>query len=411
MVRSGRSSQAAGEQEEAEPTSGAGGLLPAPRLGRVILLAALLCYVSVTMLNILSSHVSRVEEGAALLGLFAIFGLQLHHSRPGANAASPRSKCLTLGAQALLTYLPLILFRSQWGSMAGFLAGSLLLLLSPRSAWIMYGAVGLSMLAPPLLTERPMVDTFYFVQSTLLTGLVVYGLTRLVDLIRVLHETRGELTRVAVTRERLRFARDLHDLLGYSLSAITLKGELIHRLLPAHPARAKTEVEDVLAMSRQSLADVRSVASGYRDMSLQEEISSAESVLNAADVRVTSRIRIGTVGQTLDTVFATVLREAVTNVLRHSRATHCEIVAEQDGERMSLSVSNDGVTPGYRDPSPHSGTGLGNLELRLSAVNGTLTVEREGDGTFRLTATAPLAGVDDSESLWEGPTAGNRAAA
>jgi two-component system sensor histidine kinase DesK len=262
---------------------GMGGDLPALRLGRFVLLAALFCYFSITLLNILSSHASIVEVSAAILCLLCIMGLQLLHSRPGAQLASSRRKTLTLGAQAVLTYLPLLVFRTQWGSMAGFLAGSLLLLLPRRQAWLLYGLVGASMLIPPLLAHLPVVETFYYVQSTLLTGLVVFGLSRLADLIRVLHETRGELTRVAVAQERLRFARDLHDLLGYSLSAITLKGELIHRLLPMHPARAKSEVEDVLAMSRQSLADVRSVASGYRDMSLQDEISSAQSVLSAAD--------------------------------------------------------------------------------------------------------------------------------
>lgn len=364
------------------------GNFPAPRLGRIVLLAALLCYFSITLLNILSSHGSVVEVGAAILCLIAILGLQLLHSRPGAHLVSVRRKTVTLVTQALLTYLPLLVFRTQWGSMAGFLAGSLLLLLPTRPAWIMYGVVGTTMLVPPLYADLGVVETFYYVQSTLLTGLVVFGLTRLADLIRVLHETRDELTRVAVTKERLRFARDLHDLLGYSLSAITLKGELIHRLLPTHPERAKSEVEDVLTMSRQSLADVRSVASGYRDMSLQDEISSAQSVLSAADVRVSARVRIGQLEQELDTVLATVLREAVTNVLRHSRATYCEIAAERSAGQMRLTIVNDGVTMGYRDTSPHSGSGLGNLQTRLQAVDGALTVDQD-DRIFRLAARVP----------------------
>ncbi|MEU6439258.1 histidine kinase [Streptomyces sp. NPDC047046] len=372
-----------------DETGAAQGQFPAPRLGRFVLTAALLCYFSVTLLNILSSHNSVAEVAAATLCLLGLLGLQLLHSRPGAQLAPARVKALTLCVQALLTYLPLLVFRTQWGSMAGFLAGSLLLLLPPVSAWSLYAVVGASMLAPPLLVDLPVVETFYYVQSTLLTGLVVFGLTRLADLIRVLHETRGELTRVAVTQERLRFARDLHDLLGYSLSAITLKGELIHRLLPAHPVRAKAEVEDVLTMSRQSLADVRSVASGYRDMSLEEEISSAESVLNAADVRVVARVRTGPLEREMDTVFATVLREAVTNVLRHSSATHCEIAAERSAGQVWLTIVNDGAASGYRDPSPHSGSGLGNLQTRLGVFDGELTAAQGADGTFRLIARVP----------------------
>ncbi|MFJ9041578.1 sensor histidine kinase [Streptomyces sp. NPDC102406] len=389
LSRQKLSPETAEDDANAGELLGRSGNLPAPRLGRLVLLAALFCYFSITLLNILSSHASAAPVTAAVLCLFGIMALQLLHSRPGAHLVPARQKALTLFAQALLTYVPLLVFKTQWGSMAGFLAGSLLLLLPAPQAWLMYGVVGASMLAPPLLTGLPVVETFYYVQSTLLTGLVVYGLTRLADLIRVLHETRGELTRVAVTQERLRFARDLHDLLGYSLSAITLKGELIHRLLPAHPARARAEVEDVLTMSRQSLADVRSVASGYRDMSLQDEITSAQSVLSAADVRIDARVRLGELERELDTVLATVLREAVTNVLRHSRATYCEIAAEQSAGQVRLTIVNDGATSGYRDASPHSGSGLGNLQTRLGAVDGALTVEQRVDGTFRLMARAP----------------------
>ncbi len=371
--------------------------LPAPRMAQVILIAALLCYVGITALNILSAGVEGLALAAAFGCLGAVFALQLLHSRTSTQRVPTGRRVLTLGAQAAFTYLPLIALKSQWGAMAGFLAGSLLLLLPPRPGWILYGFVGVSMLVPPLLEGRPALDSVYLVQTTLLTGLVTFGLTRLSELVRVLHESRGELTRAAVTRERLRFARDLHDLLGYSLSAIQLKGELIHRLIPAHPARAMDEIEDVLAISRQSLADVRRVASGYRDMSLEEEIASAKSVLGAAEVDAVTDIRMGEVSSPVDTVLATVLREAVTNVLRHSRAVHCEITAVEEDGLMTLSVTNDGVTEGYRDTSPHSGSGLGNLGLRLRAVGGELTVER-GPGTlFRLVAQVPAHGDVDPD--------------
>ncbi|MGW0389326.1 sensor histidine kinase [Streptomyces sp. NPDC003042] len=369
--------------------------LPAPRMAQVILIVAISCYVGVTTLNILSAGVEGRGLAAAVGCLGAVFALQLLHSRQGARHVPAARKALTLSAQALFTYLPLITLKSQWGAMAGFLAGSLLLLLPPRLGWTLYGLVGVSMLVPPVLEGRTPVESVYLVQTTLLTGLVTFGLTRLAELVRVLHESRGELTRAAVTRERLRFARDLHDLLGYSLSAITLKGELIHRLIAAHPAKAKQEIEDVLAISRQSLADVRRVASGYRDMSLEEEIGSARSVLSAAEVETVTDIRLSEVSRPVDTVLATVLREAVTNVLRHSRAGRCEITAVEHDGLMTLSVTNDGVTAGYRDSSPHSGSGLGNLELRLRAVGGVLTVDR-GPDRFRVVARVPAQGDYDA---------------
>ncbi|MFD7092813.1 sensor histidine kinase [Streptomyces sp. NPDC056652] len=377
--------------------------LPAPQLARVILTIALLGYLSVTIINLMGVNHSTVSLTASLSGMLLIFLLQLRHSSPAARRAPTWQKSLTLGTQALLTYLPIVAFHSQWGAMAGFLAGSLLLLLPGRRAWFAYGAVGISMVIPPIVDRLPLREAFYLCQSTLLTGLVVYGLSRMSELVRALHDTRIELTRMAVTQERLRFARDLHDLLGYSLSAITLKSELIHRLVPTHPRRAMDEISEVLAISRQSLADVRTVASGLRGLSLEQELGSAQSLLAAADVRVRATIRLGKISQQVDTVLAAVLREAITNLLRHSRAGVCDIEAVQEGGWVRLSVLNDGVDPAYRDSSPHSGSGLGNLETRLRAVSGRLSVARGSDGTFRLMAEAPahlIRGVPDVDDVY-----------
>ncbi|MFD4376429.1 sensor histidine kinase [Streptomyces sp. NPDC058486] len=358
-------------------------------MAKVILVAAILCYVGLTFLNILSSGVGGFGLVAAMGCLCAVFALQLLHSRAGARRAPLGRRVLTLVTQAVFTYLPLIALKSQWGAMAGFFAGSLLLLLPARLGWTLYGCVGVSMLLPPVLEGRPGIDSLYLAQTTLLTGLVTFGLTRMSELVRVLHDSRSELTLAAVTRERLRFARDLHDLLGYSLSAIQLKGELIHRLVLSQPVRAKAEIEDVLSISRQALADVRRVASGYREMSLREEIDSARSVLSAAEVETVTAVRMGAVDAPVDTVLATVLREAVTNVLRHSRAARCEItVAEEDG-LMTLTVVNDGVEEGYQDSSPHSGSGLGNLSMRLRAVGGELDVDLTPGQIFRVIARVP----------------------
>ncbi|WNF28029.1 histidine kinase [Streptomyces sp. C11-1] len=379
------------EQRRSAPIAGRD--IPAPRLARVILTAALLSYLAITTLNILAAELSGPTLAVGLLSLAAIFLIQLRHSQAGANRAPLHRRCTTLGIQALLTYLPIVVFRAEWGAMAGFLAGSLLLLLPSRVAWVMFGAVGLSMLLPPALDGRSALDSVYLCQSTLLTGLVVYGLSRLADLVSVLHETRDQLTRMAVTKERLRFARDLHDLLGYSLSAITLKSELIHRLVPTHPQRAMEEVHDVLAISRQSLADVRMVASGLLSMSLADELASAQSLLDAAGLEVRADIRLGEMSQQVDTVLAAVLREAVTNLLRHSKASRCEISAVREDGRVRLSVANDGADPTYRDPSTHigSGSGLGNLMMRLNVVSGELTTTRGPDGSFLLLAEAPAA--------------------
>lgn len=366
------------------------------RTARGILVAALLSFLLITFLNLLSQSPSPYVMTRAVICMILVFGLQLVHSAPGMTGARPRTKVLTLTAQGLLTFLPLIWFGVYWGSMAGFFAGSLLMLLPPRAGWTLYSIIALSMLVPGIASGRNATFVVYLVETTALTGLVVYGLSRLTSLVDQLHKARADLARLAVSNEQLRFSRDLHDLLGYSLSAVSLKTELIRRLIPTNPQRACEEVDEVLVISRQALADVRRVASGYREMSLISELASAESVLASADVEVTvdAGDDIERLGQMTSTVLATVLREGVTNLLRHSKAERCWISAKIEGGVVRLSVVNDGLVHGPHLPSPHSGSGLGNLERRLEGIGGRLIRQRlpdPGDSdVFHLTAEAPL---------------------
>ncbi|MWA13330.1 two-component sensor histidine kinase [Streptomyces sp. BA2] len=376
-------------------------LRPAPRLAHVILLAALICYLGITAINLMSQKPSAPELITGLVTLSAVFGLQLVHSRPGADRASTWAKAATLGAQALLTYLPLVFFGILWGAMAGFLGGSLLLLLRPRVAWPLYGVTGLSLLIPGVTAGMSVIDLVYMCQSTLLTGLVIYGLSRLSSLVDEVYAARAEIARMAVAGERLRLARDLHDLLGYSISAIVLKSELLQRLIRAQHPRADQEVEEVLAISRQALSDVRRVARSYRDMSLVSEVSSAQSVLDAAEVEVEVVLApaIEEISSHAGTALATVLREGVTNLLRHSKASRCGITAVVDDGTARLTLINDGVVDDYHDPSPDSGNGLGNLKQRLDEIGGRLITEREKEtppdcgGWFRLVAEVPAQAV------------------
>uniref|UniRef100_A0AAU2W392 Histidine kinase n=1 Tax=Streptomyces sp. NBC_00008 TaxID=2903610 RepID=A0AAU2W392_9ACTN len=366
------------------------------KTARGILLAALICYLGITFLNLLSQSLGAYDLARAVFCLAAVFLLQLAHSAPGFAKARTRTKVMTLTAQGLFSFLPLIWLGVYWGAMAGFFAGSLLLVLPTRAGWTLYGATSLSMVVPAVLAGRGAIDVVYLVQTTALTGLVVYGLSRLSGLVDQLTKTRAELARLAVSQEQLRFSRDLHDLLGYSLSAISLKNELVRRLIPTNPYRACEEVDDVLAISRQALADVRRVASGYREMSLVSELSSAESVLAAADVSVTvdAQDAIEDLGRMTSTALATVLRESVTNLLRHSKASQCWISAQAEDGVARLTIANDGLVVGSHPRSPHSGSGLGNLERRLKDIGGRLSTRRLTDDCdvdrFELTAEAPL---------------------
>jgi two-component system sensor histidine kinase DesK len=358
-------------------------------LAKAILVTVLCGFVVVQVLNVLRAPLPShgIVLGLGLASLVLVFALQVLHSSPSATDWPLRRRLMSLTAQALLTYLPLLAFGREWGAMSGFLAGSVLLLIPGWSAWALFTLIVGSMVVEPWLMGFGVSEVAYQAIATMDVGLAVFGLTRLAVVIGQLHATRAELAQLAVMRERMRFARDLHDLLGYSLSAIILKAELTRRLVSANPARARDEIAEVIDIARQSLADVREVSGGYRNMSLAKEASSVASLLSTAGIDAHVEVSHGALSEDVDTVLATVLREAATNILRHSTALHCRIQATQAGDIIRLRIANDGV-PRSAQSGRHGG-GLENLSVRLQAVGGRLTTSITTNGWFEMLAEAP----------------------
>ncbi|WP_158844653.1 sensor histidine kinase [Streptomyces sp. NRRL WC-3742] len=364
--------------------------LPAPRLARGITVFALFCFCLIAFNNVLRDSFGGRKALVALACAAAVFSIQLLNSSSKARRWPMRRRIVMLLWQAAFTVGPMLLFGADWGGMLGCLAGSCLLLLPRRLGWTLYAVCCLSAFAEAWITGVAPLLTVYVLQSTMLTGLVIYGLTRLADLVEEVFSSREERARAAVLQERLRFARDLHDLLGYSLSSITLKTELVNRLVTSRPDRAREEIAGVLDISRQALADVRLVASGYREMSLAAEVDSVASTLKSADVKAEVEVTCSRMHPVVDTVLATALREGVTNILRHSRVQHCEIRAHSDEETVFLRLVNDGVAKTVQPPAPWSGSGIGNLETRLAAIGGRVEAGVREDGRFHLLVEAPL---------------------
>lgn len=366
--------------------------IPQPRLARRILVILLCAYTANGVINLtIDPGRGRALEVPSLICVAAVFLLQLLHISPGALDWPVRRKALSLGTQTVLTYVPFVFFHEAWGGMAGFVAGSFLLLLRGALAWALFWAVDLSMFfyAAHYLGGAGWIS--YYGIATMITGLVTFGMTRLAQLVTELYLMREEVARMAVTQERLRFARDLHDLLGYSLSSITLKSELTYRLVPKQPERAQQELTGILRIARQALADVRAVASSYRDMSLTAEVASAKSMLEAAGVATEVELDYTEpLPPRLDTVLATTLREGVTNILRHSKVQRCNIEAGTRDGVARLALANDGVAEQPPAVFAQRGSGLGNLTGRLAAFGGTLKAGVGPDGWFHLVAEVPL---------------------
>jgi two-component system sensor histidine kinase DesK len=240
-------------------------------------------------------------------------------------------------------------------------------------------------------------------------GPCMIGLRRQFRLTAELAQAREEVVQLAASEERLRLARDMHDLTGQSLSMITLKSELAARLLGRLPAsadrdRARDEVEQVAAVSRQTLQDIREAISGYRRPTLAVEMITARTALASADIAARDdaelTVRSGTFDPDAEAALAWCLREAVTNVVRHSGAKNCYISLRQRAGAMSLTVRDDGqghapaagcgTPPLPAAPAPPS-SGLRGMSERLSAVGGTLEVRPDLGPGFSLTATVPSA--------------------
>ncbi|MCF3962027.1 sensor histidine kinase [Streptomyces fuscigenes] len=229
----------------------------------------------------------------------------------------------------------------------------------------------------------------------LLGGFAMTGVSQLVRTMRELREARATVATLAANEERLRMARDLHDLLGHSLSLITLKSELAGRMLPDHPDRAAEQVGDIERVSRQALTDVREAVSGYRRLTLSGELAGARTTLAVAGIEGRLPAELpgdlpGTLEGPSEEALAWSLREAVTNVVRHSGARHCDVVLTPrqtlDGPFLQLTVEDDGRGTG----AAPKGNGLTGLGERLDRAGGTLDLRSSRSG-LTLAMRVPLA--------------------
>ncbi|MGW1011936.1 sensor histidine kinase [Streptomyces termitum] len=228
-------------------------------------------------------------------------------------------------------------------------------------------------------------DSIGIVYGTFISTMVTAAILALNETVRELRATREELARSAVEKERLRFSRDLHDLLGHTLSVIVVKSEAARRLAPRDLDAALGQITDIESVGRQALTEIREAVTGYREGSLGTELDRARSALTSAGVEPVVRRSGPPLEPAAEALLGWVVREAATNVVRHAGAARCEIVVAGDPDRVRLTVTDDGRGP-LAGPS---GSGLLGLRERLAAAGGTLATGPAPGGGFRLTAELP----------------------
>ena len=313
-----------------------------------------------------------------------------------AEAALVAVGYLTIGrdATSLLIYV---------GVMAVFL-------LSSRAGWVVVSAaIVVSQAVPALVPGWPVDPSFAF--QVFVSALACWGVSQVIRRNAQLAAARDEITRLALADERNRFARDLHDILGHSLTVVAVKAELAGRLASLDPERAEAEIADVERIARQALADVRAAAAGYHEVTLAGELASAGTALSAAGITAElPAAPLPELPRERQELFGWAVREGVTNVVRHSGAARCrirltasEIEMADDGCGPSWPQPAPGPGPAGAGPAPEAsaaapgegpaggpgGRGLTGLRERAAAAGAVVCTGRSAWGGFSLRVRVP----------------------
>jgi len=318
------------------------------------------------------------ESGQRPIALAVVAGavlalLHLRHVFAAARGVRPTGWPVTLAAQALVAEVPAVWLGEAWNAPMITVGAAAMLMLPGRWGRAVGFAVPYAIclvnqgvFGRTFVTTDRVLGYIYTAAISAVFILALFGTVHLIRVLNELHETRAELAQSAVERERVRVSRDLHDLLGQSLSAISLKGDLAVRLLPIDAAAAQAEIAGVAQAARAALHDMYAITRDQHTVALDEEVSAAAALLAAAGVETEV---VGAVPP--HPVLAWAVREGTTNLLRHSDARRCVITLGPG----SLEMVNDGV----RSPGPDDGSGIAGLRARATAAGGTVSALVRGD--------------------------------
>ena len=344
----------------------------------------------------------RLVLGLCALLFFAASYTWLMWPHPASQEARARSRSLLsfllFGVLGILTLVFSLVYGPAWLWLFIGVSAIAGVLLPKRSA---FAAVVLFTLLPLFLTLKMHgglggVDVWWLVAFLLLVrglGVDMIGVARMGSAIRELHTARRELARLAVIEERERLSRDLHDLLGQTLSMITLKSELARHLVTEEPERCARELSEIERVARKSLREVREAVAGYRQPTLSGELEGARQLLSAAGIDAQIEPLKEALPPMVDAALAWTVREGVTNVIRHSRARHCRIKLTLKNSTVGAEVLSDRGARVQVESTTRPGLGLAGLRERVSALGGHMeagSLTLSGKEHFRLRVELPM---------------------
>jgi two-component system sensor histidine kinase DesK len=340
------------------------------------------------VLDLAGSHPAPLRVlwvAAAALTFVAVYN-RMPRERPAVVrtlAVAPSLAALTLIATVLT-----LADRSSWALLFVFTAISGAMRLNHRDAALWIFGCTLVTAGASVATSSNAASTISLTATTLAIGFMMYAFRRLMELNRDLVTAREEVGRLAVSEERLRFARDLHDVLGHGLTVIAVKAELAERLLALDAPGAAEHVTDIKTVARDALSEVREAVSGYRQPTLAGELSGARTALQAAGIDARLAGTDVALDPEVEAVLAWAVREGTTNVIRHSGAHSCRIEVHHGLVAASAEVVDDG----HAVEPDGTGSGLVGLRERAERLAGRLEAGPAPGGGFRLSVTVPVRG-------------------
>jgi two-component system sensor histidine kinase DesK len=355
------------------------------RLGRVFCVATLAFYL-LPVSVILTGRFRAQDKLVALAVLLASAAIWTWFWTRILSGPDARYKTLAVTLAAVLFVVFDLMTPPQYGSMFVYLV----VMLGAAYAWrtaiplVILAALGAGALDFVRTTSG--IQAFGDVINEAIVGLAAVAGRLLIDANRQLSVAREQIARLAVDEERLRFARDLHDLLGHSLSVIAMKSELAGRLITRSPGLAEHEVHDVERVAREALQEVREAVAGYREPTIATELAGARAALSAANVTLMTEPPRNPLPSALEAVLAWTIREGVTNVIRHSQATRCAIRFFEEGDCTGIEI----VDNGRPATTATLGSGLRGLEERVGQRGGTLEAGALPHEGYRLRVRLPL---------------------
>lgn len=345
-----------------------------PRLAWPIVIATHLEYLVIGVAFLLGEEIPGWRGALYATALVAVIALQAYHCLPRPLGDRPRHAAWTLGTQLTLALGMLAVPDGPYPQLVAFAAASVLILLPARFAWTTATALtALAAAADLARPDRPDVHaTAVVVLDIVVIALVFYGLALLTGLVHQVREAHEALAAQAVAQERRRIARDVHDLLGYGLSAIALQGELAAR--DPDPRRADGHLADAARQAGRALADLRTIPGDHAELTLTDELASARDVLAAAGITLRARGDANAVAAEARPLFATALREAMTNVLRHAPGSPwCAVEFGPGLLRVTSQAAPAPVSAGAdTSDAGVGGNGLRNLRDRAAAYGARL---------------------------------------